>query len=162
MPDGTIYKEFFAPTGWQTGLTTSSEFWSGGVRKKWTTTSWTQDDESLTYQKNPRVTEVNVYDSEGNRKRVTVSYGPYAAYSLPYEVIEYAADGATMWRHTYTDYNLGQNYLDRRIIGLVSAVHVSDSWWRSKVTYTYDESSQLQDTPPTTIQHDNASFGTSF
>ncbi|HEU4796796.1 MAG TPA: S8 family peptidase, partial [Pyrinomonadaceae bacterium] len=30
-PDGVIYKEFFATSGWQTGLTTSSETWSGGV-----------------------------------------------------------------------------------------------------------------------------------
>jgi YD repeat-containing protein len=35
MPDGTIYKEFFATTGWQTGLTTLMEVWSGNVRKKW-------------------------------------------------------------------------------------------------------------------------------
>jgi hypothetical protein len=33
LPDGTIYKEFFATSGWQTGLTTSTEFWSGGVKK---------------------------------------------------------------------------------------------------------------------------------
>ena len=36
-------------------------------------------------------------------------------------VKEYAADGATEIRHTFTDYNLSQAYLDRRIIGLVSA-----------------------------------------
>src|SRR6185369_3506294 len=32
-PDGTIYKEYYG-TGWQKGLTTLSEIWSGGVRKK--------------------------------------------------------------------------------------------------------------------------------
>src|SRR5205085_9307036 len=47
MPDGTIYKELFATTGWQRGLTTGTEYWSGGVKRKWTTTNYTQDDESL-------------------------------------------------------------------------------------------------------------------
>ncbi len=41
-PDGTIYKEFLATTGWQNGLTTSTEIWSGSVKKKWTAVSWTQ------------------------------------------------------------------------------------------------------------------------
>ena len=72
-PDGTVYKEFFATSGWQSGLTTGTESWSAGVKKKWTTTAWTQDDPALSYQKNPRVTETNVYDAEGNRRRVTIS-----------------------------------------------------------------------------------------
>jgi YD repeat-containing protein len=33
VPDGTIYKEFFATTGWQSGLTNTTETWSGGVKK---------------------------------------------------------------------------------------------------------------------------------
>jgi len=58
-PDGTIYKEYYG-TGWQRGLTTQSEVWSGGVRKKWTTTAWTQDNISAAYEVNPRATETNV------------------------------------------------------------------------------------------------------
>ena len=55
---------------------------------------------------------------------------------------EYAADGVTEIRQTFTDYNLSQAYLDRRIIGLVSQVHV-------------DEWQQLQGRSPTatTIRH---------
>lgn len=50
MPDTTtVYKEFFATSGWQTGLTTGTETWSGGIKKKWTTTAWTQDDLNLWY-----------------------------------------------------------------------------------------------------------------
>jgi YD repeat-containing protein len=67
-PDLTIYKEFFYTSGWQSGLTSGTEVWSGGVKKKWTTTFWTQDDTSLSYQKNPRVTETNIYDEAGNRR----------------------------------------------------------------------------------------------
>ena len=31
-PDGTAYKEYSHASGWDTGLTQLSEFWSGGVR----------------------------------------------------------------------------------------------------------------------------------
>ena len=69
MPDGTIYKEFFATSGWQTGLTTGTEIWSGGVKRKWTTTAWTQDDVNLAYQKNARSYDASIYDEAGNRRR---------------------------------------------------------------------------------------------
>ncbi|HJP94768.1 MAG TPA: S8 family serine peptidase [Pyrinomonadaceae bacterium] len=165
-PDGTIYKEFFAISGWQTGLTTSTEIWSGGVKKKWTTISWTQDDTGLSYQKNPRVTETNIYDAEGNRRRTTINYGPYASYSLPYEVIEYAADGTTMLRRTYTDYNLDSSYTSRRIIGLVSAIHVVDhatESYVSKTTFEYDWGGEyLAATPQTPIRHDTTNYGSGF
>jgi YD repeat-containing protein len=169
MPDGTIYKELFATTGWQRGLKTGTEYWSGGVKKKWTTTAYTQDDTNLSFQKNPRVAETNIYDIEGNRKRTTVDYGPgsgpgngqYAQYGLPYVIAEYAADGITKLRETYTDYNLSQAYLDRRIIGLVSAVHISNgSQWQTKIGYFYDAAGdQLQATTSPATQHD-AAYGT--
>src|SRR5215213_5386443 len=93
-PNGVIYQEFFATSGWQTGLTTASETWSGGVKKKWTTTAWTQDNTGLTYQKNPRVSETNTYDAEGNRRRVTITYTTFtlpsgAVCSLPSDIYEY-------------------------------------------------------------------------
>ena len=161
-PDGTIYKEYYG-TGWQRGLTTLSEVWSGGVRQKWTTTAWTQDNTSVAYEVNPRVTETNIYDANSNRRRVTISYGPYAAYSLPYEVIEYAPDGANMLRRTYTDYNLDSSYTNRRIIGLVSAIHVVDhptNTYVSKTTFDYDWGGEYLVAPSQTpTQHDSANFG---
>ena len=166
MPDSTIYKEFFATSGWQSGLTTRTENWAGEVLKKWSTITWTQDDTALSYQKNPRVTETNIYDVEGNRRRVTISYGPYASYSLPYEVIEYAADGATMLRRTYTDYNLDSNYTNRRIIGLVSAIHVVEhatNAYVSKTTFDYDWGGEyLAATPQTPTRHDSTNYGAGF
>src|SRR5258706_16324677 len=71
-PDGTIYKEVYG-AGWQKGLTTQSEVWSGGVRQKWATTAWTQDNTNVSYQTNPRVTETNIYDVAGNRRRTTIN-----------------------------------------------------------------------------------------
>ena len=161
-PDGTIYKEYYG-TGWQKGLTTASEVWSGGVRQKWTTRAWTQDNTSVGYQLNPRVTETNVYDVSGNRHRTVIDYGSYAQWGLPYTVKEYAADGVAEIRRTITDYNLSQAYLDRRIIGLVSQVlllaNVSTN--QGKVTYGYDDPARLQSLPAAATQHDG-SFNTSF
>jgi YD repeat-containing protein len=155
-PDGTIYKQYYG-TGWQRGLTTLSEVWSGGVRQKWTTMAWTQDSTSVGYEVNPRVTETNVYDAGGNRRRTVIDYGPYWQWGLPYVVKEYAADASTEIRHTYTDYNLSQTYLDRRIIGLVSEVHLTNvSQYQSKITYSYDDPARLQSVPAAATQHDSA------
>ncbi len=165
-PDGTIYKEFFVTSGWQSGLTTATEVWSLGVKRKWTTVIWTQDDTNLSYQKNRRVTETNVWDEANNQRRVTISYGPYTTYGLPYEVIEYAADGATMLRRTYTDYNLDASFTTRRIIGLVSAIHVvnhATNTCVSKTTFDYDWGGEfLVATAQTPTQHDSANYGSSF
>lgn len=160
--DGTIYKEIFATSGWQSGLSTTTEIWSGGVKKKWTSVAWTQDDTGLSYQKNPRVTETNIYDEGGNRRRTVIEYGPYAQWGLPYGVREFAADGVTEIRQTYTDYIMDAAYLNRRIIGLVSFVHISNvAQWQSKISLTYDDPTRLQALPATAMQHDTA-YNTSF
>lgn len=159
MPDGTIHKEFFATSGWANGLTTQTEIWSGGARRKWTTVGYTQDDPNLPYQKNPRVAETNIYDEAGNRRRTTIDYGPYAQYGLPYIVYEYAANGTTLLRASYTDYRLDQAYLDGRIIGLVSARHVFDittTQWTlvSKIDYYYDATGEYLENQGAATQHD--------
>jgi YD repeat-containing protein len=155
-PDGTIYKEYYG-TGWQKGLTTLSEIWSGGLKQKWTTTTWTQDNTAVSYETNPRVTETNIYDASGNRRRTVIDYGQYAQWGLPYGVREFAADGVTELRQTWTDYNLSQAYLDRRIIGLVSQVHLTNvSSWQGKVRYDYDDPARLSALPASATQHDSA------
>lgn len=163
MPDGTVYKEFFYTSGWQTGLTSNTEVWSGGVKKKWTTTAYTQDDTNLTYPKNPRITETNVYDEAGNRRRTVIeSTVAYAQWGLPYCIHEYAADGATELRRTYYDYDLSQAYLDRRIIGLVSAIHLTDvGSYQGKIVYNYDDPARLMAVPAAATHHDTA-YNTSF
>ncbi len=164
-PDGTIHKEYYG-SGWQAGLTAQSEIWSGGVRQKWTTTGYTQDNTSVSYQTNPRVTETNIYDTSGNRRRTAINYGGSVNYSLPSQVIEYAADGVTAWRSKYIDYNLGADYVNRRIIGLPGAVHIFDhetSTYVSKTTYDYDYGGEYFVGPGTDgVQHDTANYGTGF
>ena len=160
-PDGTVYREYYG-TGWQRGLTTRSEVWLGTQLVKWTTAAWTQDNASVGYEMNPRVTETNIYDMSGNRRRTVIDYGPYSQYGLPYGVREFAADGETEIRQTYTDYNLSPAYLERRIIGLISYVHVSNvAQWQSKISYSYDDPARLQALPASATQHDS-DYSTAF
>ena len=165
-PDGTIYKEFFATSGWQTGLTTLTEFWSGGVKKKWTTVSWTQDDTGVSYFKNPRVTETNTYDAEGNRKRTTTTFTTFTlpsgvSCSLPADIYEYAANATTVLRRTHTDYRYDAAYLNRRMIGLPSLRWVYDGSGTlfSKTWFDYDwpsSSAHIVATPQNPVQHDSS------
>ena len=162
-PDGTVYKEFYG-TGWQKGLTTQSEVWSGGVRQKWTTTAWTQDNTSVNYQTNPRVTETNIYDAAGNRRRTTITYYPTTSFSLPSDVYEYASDGVTLLRQTHTNYHPGSVYTDRRIIGLVTGKYVFDGSGvlQSFFVFDYDYGGAfMSDTSQPATQHDPA-YGPSF
>ncbi|MGI8838871.1 MAG: S8 family serine peptidase [Pyrinomonadaceae bacterium] len=116
-PDGTIYKEYSHTSGWDAGLTRLTEIWSGGVRKKYTSTDWTQDNTALSYPQNPRVIETNIYDDGGNRRRTTIEYNQ--GFSLPTHIREYSgANGQTFLRFTAIGYNGDSVYIDRRIIGL--------------------------------------------
>jgi YD repeat-containing protein len=166
-PDGTVYKDSYG-TGWKRGLVTQSEVTAEGGQQRLATAEWVQDDTAATYQTNPRVTETNVYDfpedAPSNHRRTTIDYGTYAQWGLPYLVTEYDAGGATPLRRTYTDYNLGQAYLDRRIIGLVSATQVYDppaAKWLAKTTYAYDEAGNVGTQATAAPGHDQ-SFTSSF
>jgi YD repeat-containing protein len=152
-PDGTVYKEYYG-TGWQSGLTTQSEIWSGGVRQKWTTTAWTQDNTGVSYLTNPRVTETNIYDVAGNRRRTTVDY---TSFGLPAEVKEYAADSATFLRRTSTTYFWDSVYIDKRIVGLPREIQVYDQNNQpvSKTWFDYDWGGDFwAPLPAAATQHD--------
>jgi YD repeat-containing protein len=163
-PNGTIYKEAYAGSAdasWMHGLVKSSEVLAGGVQQKLSTIAWTQDNTNVNYKSNPRVIETNVYDSAGNRRRVTIDYSvaAYTQYGLPYFVREYAADATTILRETYTDYKLDPPYLDRRIIGLVAATHLVSNGYQAKVTYGYDDPARLSSQATTATMHDQSYHG---
>ena len=168
--DGTLYKEFFATSGWLKGLTMQTEVWAGGVRQKWTESLWTQDDVNLGYQLNPRPTDTYVYDKENNYQRTQIDYYPTTSFSLTKDIKEYAANTTTVLKRTHLDYNLDAAYTNRRIIGLVSATYLygegataGTEELASKVTYDYDETGgeRLQNTSQPPTQHD-ASYSASF
>jgi YD repeat-containing protein len=161
-PDGTVYKEYYG-TGWQRGLTTLSEVWSGGVRQKWATTAWTQDNTAVGYEVNPRVTETNIYDASGNRRRRETIYTSFTlpgAMALPTEVKEYAANGSSILRRTTNSYIVSQAYIDRRVLGLVREriVYDSNNNPQSKLGYDYDWSDTYWEaTPQPATQHESGS-----
>ena len=46
-------------------------------------TTWTQDNTAVSYPLNPRVTETNVYDPEGNRARTQTTYQQFTYAMAP-------------------------------------------------------------------------------
>jgi YD repeat-containing protein len=162
MPDrATVYKEFFATTGWQRGLTTRTENWSGSLQK-WTTTQWTQDDTTLGYQLNPRPNDASVYDIAGNRRRTTVDY---TSYGLPENVREWGgANGDQLLRRSRTYYNLDAAFVNRRIIGLAAArlVYEGESTLVAKSEFHYDWGGEYFPAQTPSVQHDGVSYGASF
>jgi YD repeat-containing protein len=164
LPDRTtVHKEMYSTMGWARGLVTAAETWSGGVRQRWTTTALTQDDPNAGYPINPRPTEVNVYDAQGNRRRMTIEYA--SVFGLPVNVREYASDGATVLRRTETSYRSDAAYLDRRIIGLpaMQQIFEGESTLVSKVESAYDwtdAQSFVAQSP--SVGHDTTNYGAGF
>jgi hypothetical protein len=169
-PDNTVFKEYYAQSGWQRGLVARTETLAGLELKKWTTANYTQDNTSVGYPLNPRVLETNVYDSANNRRRITIDYHP--SYGLPSNVYEYDGNGTTVLRRTYTSYKLTGDYTSRRIIGLPLERSLYDGAGvlHSKVTHEYDERGSdlggcsweflANQGPP--VQHDAANYGGCF
>ena len=179
-PDGTINKIYFVGTagtasGWRRGLPVLVETYSGGSWQRKVTTTWTQDNESVSYPLNPRITETNIYDPANNHSRVQITY-QQATFAngtscwLPRDVYEYAGDASTILRSTRTDYHTNTIYTDRRIIGLITEKRIYDGDVNnggvlvSKIGFFYDNensSSSIQnnDAP---VQHDNTNYSATF
>ena len=165
-PDGTVYKEYYATTGWQKGLVTKTEVLVGTTPKKTTSATWEQDNPSASYQTNPRPTDVTIEDEAGNKRKSKIEYYTGTPFSLPKNVNEYAADGTTLLRQTHTDYISSTNYdtATRRIIGLPSMKTVYDGAGTvvSKVEFQYDEGGAwFKDAGAALANHDTAFNGLS-
>jgi YD repeat-containing protein len=149
MPDGTVEKVQYGTTGWPRGLALGTETWgtvngTNGTfgERRWTSTTWTQDDTTISYPANPRVTESAVSDS-GNSRRTVVEYltAQESAFRLPKKVSEFKGTETTPLRYTETDYELSYDYTDiRHIIGLVKEQRLKDGAGalQSRVAYDYD------------------------
>jgi YD repeat-containing protein len=175
-PDGTSNKIYFIGTagtssGWRRSLPALvNTYDAGGVLQRQAMTTWAQDNSSISYLLNPRVTETNVYDPAGNRARTEVTYQQFTfangtSCQLPRDLYEYAANASTKLRSTRTDYNASTTYTDRRIIGLVSEKRLYEGdvtgTLMAKVAFNYDESGAIQGTDAP-VQHDNTSYTASF
>jgi hypothetical protein len=182
-PDGVVHVQQFSASGNTRGLATGMETWTGtsnwqgGVRRKWTTTTWQNDGTNRPIY--PRVTETNIYDdadgngTADNRRRATIGYTtfskttaqstmPYTVY-LPSQSTEYAADASTVYRTSQTDYLDMPDYWTRWIVGLPIAqrLYQGTNVLQAQTTHSYDDFQAL--THPTTIQqHDTANYGSNF
>lgn len=165
-PDGTVYKEFYG-TNWQKRLPVLTETWSGGVKQKWTSTTWTHDNPNpnVSYFTNPRVVDSYVYDGVATAN-VRRTHTDYTSFGLPSTIMEYQSDAANVYRITVNNYNLDTSYTSRRIIGLIGNTWVFDGGWNpySIVNYDYDATADMQGLPngANAVQHDYSNYGTSF
>lgn len=177
-PDGTSNKIYFIGTaatssGWRRSLPALvNTYDSGSTLQRQVMTTWTQDNTSVSYKLNPRVTETNAYDPAGNRARTETTYQQFTfangtSCQLPRDFYEYAANATTKLRSTRTDYNTSTTYTDRRIIGLMSETRLYDGdvnsggVLMSEVAFSYDESGSIQGTGAP-VQHDNTNYTASF
>lgn len=172
-PDGTFQKIYSHSSGWDKGLPVLNETYdSSQVRQRQVTAAWTQDNTALTVPLNPRVTETNLYDPAGNRKRTRIAYVQISlpdgtACSLPQDLFEYDANATTVLRSTRTTYNTNSAYTSRRIIAVISDQSTYDGdvtaggTLASKFSFQYDEAGSIQgsDAP---VQHDNTNYANGF
>jgi RHS repeat-associated protein len=167
-----VQNSYSHATGWDAGLPVLEQTFdrnedaNASTLKRWVTTSWTQDNTSLSIPQNPRVTETNVYDPEGNQGRTIVGYVTVSGITLPSAVEEYGkVNGVlTLLRRATTDYKWDSDYVNRRIIGLVGARRVYDGAGAtvSKVEYHYDWVSGYMETNAPSVQHDTTNYGSGF
>lgn len=150
-----------ATNTWQRGLATQVKTSWQNVLRRTAQTTWTQDDESLNYQLNPRVKVSEVSDPQGNHTGTSVDY---TSFGLPVEAYEWSGSTSGVLRRTHTEYNLDPAYVSRRVIGLVSSKSVYDELGNiaSKVDYTYDQGGQLLEHQGEPVQHDGANYGVGF
>ncbi len=171
-PNGAVSKTYVGGSGWQEGLPLATEDYADGVRKRWTQTTWTQDDVNQTYIVNPRVTETKVGDVS-NTKRTVIGYQMQQGtdVSLANQVDVYDTDQSTVLKRQTTVFNINSAYLSRRIIGLPLESYLYQgpgTSLMSKVTYDYDEGdfsdTTLNQNLTLVTQHNHASrgYGSSF
>ena len=185
-PDETFEKFYFADEvddeamRWLRGLPELVESYDvgGTVAQRRVFTIWEQDDESVSYELNPRVKESAIYDPAlTHPKRTRITYQSFtpptgSSYMLPRDLFEYDKDATSVLRSTRTDYVDGDDtikapYLNRRILGLAKENKLYDGdvtdggVLMSRVGFSYDETGSIQgsDSP---VQHDNTNYTSSF
>jgi RHS repeat-associated protein len=159
-PDLVTHKQFYHTTGWRTGLVEKTETWWSGVKRKWTEMYWSQDNEALPYQVNPRPYDLRLFDEAGNQRRTTIEY---TSYGLPSNVREWS--GGTVLRRRETQYRFDAGFVDRRILGVVwmDLIYQGENTLMSKLNYHHDwtDADAWNGQTPST-GHDTANYGSGF
>lgn len=177
-PDGTEQRIYYHNTGWDKAIPLLTETWGATnqgdtiTKQRWATSHLTQDNTSVSYIQNPRVTSAAVGDL-GNVRKSGISYTTFTLPSgtvmnLPNDSFEYDSDGTTVYRHTQTDYNFYTEYINHYIIGLPSETRLyageGTGSLQTRTSFNYDEygGENLLTSLPNIIQHDTVNYGTSF
>jgi len=164
----TVLQKIFygAANTFKKGLVTSVETWGQNAQsqyelKRTAQTTWTQDDETLSYQLNPRVAVSEVFDPQGNHTGTTVAY---TSFGLATDAYEWSGTSSGVLRRTHTEYDLDPAYVNLRVIGLVSSESVYDEHGdvASKISYTYDQGGEFLQGQGEPVQHDAARYGVTF
>jgi YD repeat-containing protein len=179
-PDNTYQLIYFAGSisggpgsapAWKRGLPLLTDTYdSNNAIQRSAKVAWTQDDENISYQLNPRVTETNITDPANNHARTRTDYastslGDGTTINLPVDTYEYQSNAIAVLRRTHIVYNVDTSYTDLRIIGLPSAKYLCDgaegevpcnnnsgASLFSKVTFEYDEPGSILGTDAP-VQH---------
>jgi hypothetical protein len=176
-PHSSISKTYVGSSGWNEGLTIATEDWatenSTSSRKRWTWKNWEQENTSLSYIKNPRITETKVGDGT-NTKRKTIDYlmqtssNDVTQYGLVSAIKVYDTNQSTVLKTQTTTYVDSSNYISRRLIGLPLETKLyegtdTSGTLMSRVAYEYDQdgySGTGQSVMAT--KHDDENYGASF
>lgn len=166
-PATVMQKVFYgAANTFRRGLVMSVETWAQSTPGQYALvrtaqTTWTQDDETLSYQLNPRVAVSEVFDPQNNHTGTTYAY---TSFGLPTDATEWSGTSSGVLLRTHTEYDLDPAYVNLRILGLVSSMSVYDDQGHvaSKVSYTYDQGGEFLQGQGEPVQHDGANYGPSF
>jgi len=160
-PDGTlVVRDFFTTSNWKKGLLQTETVKQGSTALQTTTLAWTQDDTTLNYKKNPRVTsETATLNDTGQQSKHEFDYTTHGNVSEQRE-FDY---GLVLVRKTKYFYLTTNPYDSRHIFDRVTRVEVYDaaSVLKAKTEYEYDNyTAGITDQPA--VQHDNAGYGPTF
>ncbi|HXL21809.1 MAG TPA: RHS repeat-associated core domain-containing protein [Candidatus Dormibacteraeota bacterium] len=121
-PAGTVSTTNLFTSGWQTGLVSSSTIQNGTTTFSTVSNSWTQDNITLSYVLNPRVTQITSTNDTG--QQATASYSYTTSYGNVSQVVE-SGFGAVS-RTTQTDYLTTTSYINQHILNLPSQIRIYD------------------------------------
>jgi hypothetical protein len=145
---------------WQTGLPSSTTLAdSHGTTLRTTAFTWTQDNVSLSYALNPRLTSaLSTLNDSGQQSKVAYTYS--ANYGNVTQVAEYDY-GLVLRRTTQTDYLSDSSYISAHIYDRPSQLRIynGSSNLISRADLVYDGSSLSSESGA--LQHDS-NYGTSF
>jgi RHS repeat-associated protein len=159
-PVGNVSTTNLNTSGWQRGLPSSSTLAdSHNTTLRTVTTSWTQDNTSLTYALNPRVASATAtLNDSGQQSAAVYSYSANYGNVTQLEEQDF---GLALTRTTQIDYLSDSPHISAHIYDRPSQVRIYDGYSNliSRADFAYDGGTLTSESGA--LQHD-ANYGTSF